>query len=77
MRMLCNAVDGTKAAFGTDAINVIVEGDTATAWTMDVWIPKNFPSDGLVQIFGISKSNPKPVYTTYTLDKLVLAIGIR
>ncbi|KAA3659057.1 MAG: hypothetical protein DWQ10_09740, partial [Calditrichaeota bacterium] len=72
MQMLCNAVTGTKAAFGTDAINVIVEGDTATAWTMDVWIPKNYPGDALVQIFGISKSNPKPIYTTYTPEELNL-----
>lgn len=56
LKMSINAALGTsgnhKAAFANENVSVIVLGDTATALTIDVWVPSDFPLDGHLQIFG-------------------------
>ncbi|KAA3612076.1 MAG: T9SS C-terminal target domain-containing protein [Calditrichaeota bacterium] len=61
MEMVCNT-GGDKnlnAAFGTEYINIIVAGDTATDWSIDVWVPNDFPTDGFLKIFGQSQATAR------------------
>ncbi len=46
-----------KAAFSNGNLSVIVNGDTATTMTFDVWVPSDFPSDGNLQVFGQDRVN--------------------
>ncbi len=57
MEMACDANLGLKATFGADYINVIVESDTASSFSMDVWVPSDFPTSGSLQVFGLTKAN--------------------
>lgn len=53
MEMVCNGGNGDrKAAFANEQVVVVVEEETATALSLDIYLPADLPGDTYIQIFG-------------------------